>query len=131
MPVSILSRMSKKRGKTMENKSVINIDTKIIEKAILKNGINIQSIVAMEECSELQKGISKLLRGSGSRTALLEEMADVAICLKQLQLMYNLDDEDLFLTINQKLERLENRCMESKIAPAVQKPVRLEELKNG
>jgi len=90
-------------------KPVIDIDTATIGKAVLTYGIHMQSVVAMEECAELQKEISKLLRGSGTRTHLLEEMADVAICLKQLQLMYNIDDEDLHLVIRQKLDRLEGR----------------------
>ena len=93
-------------------KPVIDIETAVIGKAVVRYGIQLQSIVAMEECAELQKEISKLLRGSGARTHLLEEMADVIICIKQLQLMYNLDDEDLILTINQKLDRLEGRINE-------------------
>lgn len=87
----------------------IDISEHILSRAILKNGITLQSVVCMEECAELAKEISKQIRGSGARTHLLEEMADVAICLKQLQLMYNIPDDDLHLVINQKLARLEGR----------------------
>lgn len=87
----------------------IDISEHILSRAILKNGITLQSVVCMEECAELAKEISKQIRGSGARTYLLEEMADVAICLKQLQLMYNIPDDDLQLVINQKLARLEGR----------------------
>jgi len=89
--------------------NLLNISEHILSKTILKNGITLQSVVCMEECAELAKEISKQIRGSGARTHLLEEMADVAICLKQLQLMYNIPDDDLQLVINHKLERLEGR----------------------
>ena len=92
-----------------DNREIINIDDSVISKAILKNGITLQSVVCMEECAELVIEISKQIRGSGTRTYLLEEMADVAICLKQLQLMYNIPDEDLQLVVGQKLARLEGR----------------------
>ena len=88
---------------------MIDISEHILSKAILKNGITLQSVVCMEECAELAKEISKQIRGSGARTHLLEEMADVTICLKQLQLIYNIPDDDLNLVINQKLARLEGR----------------------
>ena len=122
------------------DRELIDIQPDVISKAILKNGITLQSVVqhscrngflsgtsgrpsptrrktrarpasvvAMEECAELAKEISKQIRGSGARTNLLEEMADVTICLKQLQLMYNIPDDDLQLVINQKLARLEGR----------------------
>lgn len=92
-----------------DNREIINIDDSVISKAILKNGITLQSVVCMEECSELVKEISKQIRGSGSHYYLLEEMADVAICLKQLQFMYNISDADLHKRVIQKLERLEGR----------------------
>lgn len=88
---------------------LIDISEHILSRAILKNGITLQSVICMEECSELVKEISKQIRGSGARTNLLEEMADVTVCLKQLQLMYNIPDDDLQLVINQKLARLEGR----------------------
>ncbi len=90
-------------------KELMDINSGVISRAILKNGITLQSVVCMEECAELAKEISKQIRGSGARTHLLEEMADVTICLKQLQLMYNIPDEDLHLVVRQKLARLEGR----------------------
>ena len=95
------------------HRGLIDISEHILSRAILKNGITLQSVVCMEECAELAKEISKQIRGSGARTYLLEEMADVAICLKQLQLMYNIPDDDLQLVINQKLARLEGRLYEN------------------
>ena len=88
---------------------VINVKTDVIEKAILKWGMTVQSVVCMEECGELIQEISKQIRGVGGKTALTEEMADVAICLKHLQTMYNIPEEDLQLVVERKLARLEGR----------------------
>ena len=89
--------------------ALINIEDKVLKKAVMKYGYGIQGAVCMEECGELIQEISKQIRGVSDKTSLTEEMADVAICLKQLQLMYNIADEDLQLVINQKLARLEGR----------------------
>lgn len=48
-----------------------------------KNGKEVISVVAIEECSELQKEITKMMRERGNKMNLLEEMADVYICLAQ------------------------------------------------
>lgn len=50
--------------------------------SIEKYGKETQSIVCMEECSELIQAVSKRLRGKPDATDnLAEEMADVIICL--------------------------------------------------
>ena len=41
-----------------------------------KNGKEVISVVAIEECSELQKEITKMMRERGNKMNLLEEMAD-------------------------------------------------------
>lgn len=50
-----------------------------------KNGKEVISVVAIEECSELQKEITKMMRERGNKMNLLEEMADVYICLAELR----------------------------------------------
>lgn len=60
---------------------------KLIEKVIDKNGITNQLFIAVEECSELQQAISKCYRNkelipTEVRENLIEEMADVMICLQ-------------------------------------------------
>jgi NTP pyrophosphatase (non-canonical NTP hydrolase) len=50
-----------------------------------------QMIIAIEELSELQKEISKKLRGTGSNIDLCEEIADVLICLEYIKEYYKLD----------------------------------------
>lgn len=66
-------------------------------------------IIAMEELSELQKEISKYLRGKGRKIALIEEIADVTIMLKYIKMIANIDDDDINKAINVKLDRLEER----------------------
>lgn len=64
--------------------------------SIEKYGKEMQSIVCMEECSELIQAVSKRLRGKPDATDnLAEEMADVIICLHLLQEMYGITDEQL------------------------------------
>lgn len=84
---------------------------KITEKAIAYNGTVFQSMVAMEECAELVQAISKCIRSpeEGARENLVEEMADVLICLGQLKSIYQVSDEELREWTECKLERLERR----------------------
>lgn len=80
------------------------------DKTIELNGVAIQSVVCMEECSELIKAISKCLRGElDIENNLAEEMADVTICLYQLARMYNVDDTDVHAWIDRKTERQRKR----------------------
>ena len=69
-------------------------------------GTRLQSVVCMEECSELIQAVSKRLRGkSDPDDNLAEEMADVVICLHLLQDMYDVTDERLESWIDRKTER--------------------------
>lgn len=89
------------------------IDKKLIyEKAINKNGSMLQKVVCTEELAELIKEIVKDLRGESTKTQILTEIADVSICLEQLQLMFNINDKELEEEINFKLVRLNNRINE-------------------
>lgn len=74
--------------------------------SIEKYGKETQSIVCMEECSELIQAVSKCLRGKPDATDnLAEEMADVTICLHLLQEMYGITDEQLDEWIDRKTIR--------------------------
>lgn len=64
----------------------------IYQKAIKKFGATMQMTVAMEECSELIKEISKIIRAKGNLANLAEEIADVEIMLEQLKQMYYIED---------------------------------------
>lgn len=78
--------------------------------SIEKYGKETQSIVCMEECSELIQAVSKRLRGKpGATDNLAEEMADVIICLYLLKEMYDITDEQLNEWIARKTARQSKR----------------------
>lgn len=87
----------------------------LIEKIIDKYGIQAQSNIAMEECAELIQAISKCLRSKDIvpilvREYLIEEMADVSICLEQLKVMYSIDDYEIESWKMMKEDRLMKRA---------------------
>lgn len=92
------------------------METKDIRNIIEKNGIQRQCIVAMEECSELQKAISKALRyeqgdrfvADNQRENLIEEIADVLICIDQLKFMFSIEQSE----IEEMKESKEKRTLE-------------------
>ena len=81
----------------------------ILQKAIDTYGGEMQSIVAIEEMAELQKELTKALRGNLNIGGLVEEMADVAIMYRQLMIIYNIDPAKLQQNIDAKLLRLKIR----------------------
>lgn len=85
----------------------MNKDKQVVwRESIEKLGKETQSIVCMEECSELIQAISKRLRGKpGATDNLAEEMADVTICLYLLKEMYGITDEQLDEWITRKTAR--------------------------
>ena len=90
------------------------INQDVYAKAIITYGVQNQSIVAIEELSELQKEICKMLRGIGNKDHLTEEIADVQIMLDQLKIMYDIYEGDLSLVRIQKIERLKERLKDEK-----------------
>ena len=89
----------------------MNKDKQVVwRESIRKYGKEIQSIVCMEECSELIQAVSKCLRGKPDVTDnLAEEMADVTICLHMLQEMYCITDAQLEEWIARKTARQSKR----------------------
>lgn len=89
------------------------IDKEFEKQLIEKTGAHRQQIIAMEECGELIQSISKMLRfeSTSSKTNdkykenLVEEIADVSICLERLKLIHNIGDEDIQKWINKKEKR--------------------------
>lgn len=90
------------------------MDKELVNKIIHKHGTVAQSMIAMEECSELIQAISKCLRSkelipTETREHLIEEMADVMICLEQLMAMYSITFQELDAWIERKELRLKKR----------------------
>ena len=93
----------------------MKIDWYINKQVIEKNGVVKQSIVAMEELSELIQAISKKLRYPTDTVIdynLEEEIADVYIMLDQLMIIYDIDeswiDEWIKAKQNREKKRLES-----------------------
>lgn len=107
-----------------KNENLIHhtFDKQIIEETLDRYGIERQSLVAMEELSEMQKAISKLVRNpeestkplefKGLRHNLIEEMADVLICMDQLIEFYKVKHYEIQDTIRAKHERQAKRLEE-------------------
>lgn len=81
---------------------------KVYDKAVTTFGAEAQMVVALEEMSELQKEICKVLRGSGDMLHLAEEVADATIMLEQLRQVFDLNDE-VCQFMDQKVLRLQHR----------------------
>lgn len=89
-------------------------ENKSVEKmAIEKYGKELQTVVAIEEMSELIKELTKYLRGKASRNAIAEEVADVYIMLEQVMLMHDIRLSEVTNIMSAKLERLRKRMQES------------------
>ncbi len=97
------------------------IDARVNDETMDRYGIERQSLVAMEELSELQKAISKLVRNpektkplvfEGLRNNLIEEMADVIICMDQLKEFYGVDHCEIQRVIDSKQKRQAKRLLE-------------------
>lgn len=82
-----------------------NINVKIIADSIQHYGKNNQSTVCMEECAELIQAISKAKRGKINRDNMIEEIADVLICIEMLKQMYMISDEKINKWIEKKQAR--------------------------
>ena len=85
-------------------------------KVIRRYGPNVQALVHCEELGELIQAVSKIRRverdeldDSEARVHLIEEMADVYICLEQMTELYGIRDWELQYEINRKCMRQEER----------------------
>lgn len=81
-------------------------DYSICKRAIEVEGKNIQNYIAIEELSELQQAVCRKVRGRESNIA--EEIADVRIILKQLEIL-NSCEEEAERHYWSKIERMEIR----------------------
>lgn len=69
-------------------------------------------IICMEELAELQQAISKELRGKGDTVNILEEVADVLLCIGYIQEIVGLSDDLIISAMNVKIDRLEKILIE-------------------
>ena len=84
---------------------MIIIDSNVVKKSIEHYGTDLQTTVCMEECAELIQAISKMKRGKDNRDNLIEEMADVMICMEILKQVYGISDNEIQNYVCQKQNR--------------------------
>lgn len=90
---------------TYEERKPVYID------AITLYGPDKQIVVAIEELSELAKELCKALRGKVRTGAICEEIADVAIMVEQLQIIFS-TGEGVENQMAAKVQRLKARLIE-------------------
>lgn len=80
----------------------------LLEKVIERFGKKHQLVVAMEEMAELQKELSKAIRGRQDINHITEEIADVEIMLEQLKIIFECS-ADVDIWKSAKLDRVIKR----------------------
>lgn len=76
-------------------------------------GVSNQLGIYMEECAELIQAISKINRefnggvkiSNEAYSNLVEEIADVIVCIDQLQFIFDISDEAIIYNANNKIKR--------------------------
>ena len=84
---------------------MIIIDSNVVKKSIEHYGADLQTVVCMEECAELIQAVSKMKRGKDNRNNLIEEVADVMICIEILKQVYGISDNEIQNYVCQKQNR--------------------------
>lgn len=94
----------------------MKIDIPDQTRVISHYGVAAQVMIHMEECAELIQAISKMHRAintgtdnAAARENLVEEIADVLICVRQMQEIYGITDRDIQWMAEKKCKRQEGR----------------------
>lgn len=77
---------------------------------IKKYGNTIQDIICIEELSELQKEITKSLRGKENKEHLIEEIADCLLTIQVIIQSHNIDIKEIDKVQEDKLRRVGIIC---------------------
>lgn len=86
---------------------MIIIDSNVVTKSVEHYGFDL--LTTVEECSELIQAISKMKRGKDNRDNLIEEMADVMICMDILKQVYGVSDSEIQNYVCKKQDRCVGR----------------------
>ena len=73
-------------------------------------------IIAMEELSELQQAISKILRGKGDKLNVMEELVNVEIVMETVKNTMGITEQELDKVRYIKLKRLEDKISSTDFA---------------
>ena len=85
-------------------------------KVIARYGADAQALIHAEELAELIQAASKMRRATNTgsdidaaRYNIIEEAADVLICVRQMQEIYGITDHDIQVMVDKKCRRQEAR----------------------
>lgn len=81
------------------------MDERKIEQILRHYSPEAQTIKAIEELSELQKELAKILNKQGDIKAMKSELADVFVMMTQLMVIYDVDPEEFDAEVAYKLDR--------------------------
>ena len=84
---------------------MIEVPGYLTQAVLTDNGLSHEELICLEELSELQKELTKHLRSKGNMRDLVEEMADVYICLKTIQAGMFISDREINEAIVEKTDR--------------------------
>lgn len=84
---------------------MIEVPGYLTQAVLTDNGLSHEELICLEELSELQKELTKQLRNKGNMHDLVEEMADVYICLKTIQSGMFISDREINEAIVEKTDR--------------------------
>lgn len=84
---------------------MIEVPGYLTQAVLADNGLSHEELICLEELSELQKELTKQLRNKGNMRNLVEEMADVYICLKTIQSGMFISDREINEAIVEKTDR--------------------------
>lgn len=73
-------------------------------------------IIAMEELSELQQAISKILRGKGDKLNVMEELVDVEVIMETVKNTMGITEQELDKMRYIKLKRLKDKISSTDFA---------------
>lgn len=93
------------------NKIIYDQRVQTYTNALIHYGDANQLVVALEELSECQKEICKVMRGQSNLNHLAEEIADATIMLEQVRLIFGLNDL-VCEKMDEKVKRLDDRLRE-------------------
>lgn len=107
-----MNRYQFKHGMNSDTELSDKLRRRIIKQSIERVPWKLKCTITMEELAELQQQISKQIRGCGDEEnlGLIEEMADVYICLEYLKSIFKIDPETMQKAIDVKLLREKGRC---------------------
>ena len=91
-------------------------EAKTVHRVISVFGAQNQKMQTIEELMELQKElIENVHRGTDNRAAIVEEVADVEVMMKQMRVIFGIDEKEIASVKANKMQRL-NHTIEKYLA---------------